>query len=192
MNDLLGDHTLKTRVKQVKKTAKKLRIEKPITKAFVAVMKIIHESALVNVSMESSVLLFVVLREMGYDAELIEGRLENAGTGGTFPHAWILLNRRIYDIGVSTKYPSIQYGAPIFSGVDVDLMKRHINQYRGTRQIDINSQNCIDGVSIYRYIEKGGRGWQLYKRVFAKLKLRFSIKQLYEKYQASARPNQYD
>lgn len=190
--DQFDDWVLKDRIKGLKKAAKKLHIEKPIVKAYIAVLKVIHKSALINVSKEAAVLLYIVLKELGYDAELIEGQGIDAETGAVFEHAWVLLNRRIYDIGIAYKYPAIQYDAPIFSGVDVDLMKRHINQYRGIREIDLNAQNCINGMSIYQYIERGSRGWQLYKRVFAELKIRFSLKHLYEEYHAAARPNQYD
>jgi len=84
--------------------------------AYSFILNWVHENDYKGACHDISVVLFLVLSEIGYDCDIVIGEIK-LETGAVTDHSWITANQLIYDIAISKpNYPEHNH-VPIFKGV---------------------------------------------------------------------------
>lgn len=133
----------------------------------------------------SSSILYVILKELGYEATLCLGEVEIGSL--RFDHSWVELNGKIYDSAISLGLENRKVSAPVFGDYFLDNIAKIENIIYGTQNHTLPDEPTKlilkKGFSHYMSAAPLRHGvWFLVKKACSDLRLRVSIEDLKEKY----------
>ena len=156
-----------------------------IQRTFFEILRFIKKTEWSGACHAASSVLYILLREQKFDAELYVGEVGNLPI--VFDHSWVEIDNKIYDAAItSTLIEGISF-PPIFAGIDLETSQTPNNQYgiHSGQGYDPVAQSIIqtpfgDYLSMFPAHPKGL--WGVTKDIGKGMGLRMNLGQLKSKY----------
>ncbi|MEC1261273.1 lasso peptide biosynthesis protein [Bacillus swezeyi] len=133
----------------------------------------------------SSAILFVILKELGYDAKLCLGVVRSGAFH--FDHSWIEIDGKVYDSAINMGLQGVRMAEPVFADYYLESgQKMHDIEYGqeegGTPDIGVAT---ILKIGFVRYMDDAPRKnglWSVVKKLGKEVHLKLNIQELRQKY----------